>query len=502
MRSLYSRLKTSSLLLLCLALLSTRAVYSQSTTVDARNFINNVVEIGLSDFGLVTGEDSSRIYFIAVRHTLNEKSAPAEPIAASIKTAKFYNGAYRAKATKLQALPFGAFTIVLYEAARPKERKWQSNFYHSLEYKRGDLSTLRDKWMSDKIWSIHSAKINVQKTAKDGVSTLKVPKDAGIAKGMPLINSEGFIAGMMAESSLGKTTVRAIDLDKIAEALYKAGEDCRYFNLIEWGQTETRCVIELKARLAAEEKARLEASKKDSELEKKNREQAIKDSLEQAKLERKEKRQPRQHFLDYGIQANFLPGPLQVPGAVKDNYFRTRVFNAGVVLYLNLDKKHLNRITIKPRYGEFFEQNDPGLWTSPDEALRIISSTYKYVEMPIVLERKLFQAKSYSIAIGAGYSGGYVFKQQYNWTDKSSNIDNRVDMTPARPAIMHRLLGELYLYESKIGRLGLIYAKDLSGYPNSEYILNHAGTDYTLFADRNKGSYLGLELQIRLRGKW
>ena len=112
-----------------------------------------------------------------------------------------------------------------------------------------------------------------------------------------------------------------------------------------------------------------------------------------------------------------------------------------------MDKKGRNRVSLKPRYGEFYERNDPGLWTSPDESVKIVISSYNYVEMPVVLERKLFQAKKYSMAIGAGYAPGYVFKQNYTWTDKSLDIGNKVAITDLEKEIRHRLLGELYLYE-------------------------------------------------------
>lgn len=472
--------------------------------VTTRNYINNVVEIGLSDYGIITAEDSTAIYFIAVRHTANERGYPAEGIATTIKTAKFYNNTYRAKATKVNTAVFGAFTIVLYSAPRPSESKWQSSYFFSLGHKRGQLSTFRDKWMSDKIWAVHNAKINVVKQNKNKLVSLKVPREAGLAKGMPLVNSEGFIAGILAESSLGKTTIRAISMDDIAIALYNSGADCRYIGMVEWGKNDTRCVLEEKARLLAAEKLNLDSlnkSKATTEQLAKQKEKETKDSIANAaKLAKKQI--PRRHFIDFGVYGNFLGGPLQVNDAVTDNYFKTRTWHAGIAVYLNIDKKGYNRITLKPGYGEFYERNDPGIWTSPDEAMKIVISSYRYVQMPIVFERKLFQARSYSMAIGAGYSPGYVLNQDYTWTDKTATDENKVSITNDKKEIRHRLLGELYFYESKIGRLGLVYARDISDYPNANHIVNVNGTDYTPFDARKQAWYLGLEVQIRLGGRW
>jgi hypothetical protein len=41
---------------------------------------------------------------------------------------------------------------------------------------------------------------------------------------MPMVNNEGFIAGMFAESTLGKKVVKVISMKEIADALYVAGD--------------------------------------------------------------------------------------------------------------------------------------------------------------------------------------------------------------------------------------------------------------------------------------
>src|SRR5882672_4597166 len=86
----YKNSKTGSflsrLLLLFTCLFISRGLIAQTHPgpVNTRNFLNNIVEIGLRDFGLVTGEDSTHIYFIAVRHTQPEKDRGMDPVAKSI----------------------------------------------------------------------------------------------------------------------------------------------------------------------------------------------------------------------------------------------------------------------------------------------------------------------------------------------------------------------------------------------------------------------------------
>lgn len=472
-----------------------------------RSYLDNVVEIGLSDFGVITAQDSGNIYFIAVRRSLNEKNAFAEKITNTIKTVKFYGGSYRAKATKVTTAVFGAFTVVLYKSPRPADDKWTRHYFFSITHKKGKLSTFRDKWLSDKIWATMDAKMTMIKQPKAGVGigTLEVPLEAGIAKGMPLVNNDGFIAGVFAEATLGKKTVKIIDMKAIADALYVAGgNNCKYFQMVEWNQTAIRCVLEQQALEAAALKAKLDA-------EAKNKKSGSKQSKKQ-KQENKDtssvnvahaKPAPKKHFVDYGLNANILFDPLLKNNPAKDNDFATRAFHVGVSVHLNIDKKRgNNRITLKPRYGNFSERNDDGLWATPDEEVRILKTTYQYAELPVILERRLFGGKNFSVALGAGYSAGYVFSHKYDWVDKAVTAISSQKVGNAGTAIMQRFIGELHFYEFKFGRVTAVYTKDISSYPHANYNLSVNGTDYTPFANKQKNWYVGMELSIRLRGSW
>jgi hypothetical protein len=473
-----------------------------------RSYLDNVVEIGLSDFGLITAQDSASIYFIVVRRSQVEKNSMPEKITNTIKTVKFYGGSFQAKATKVTTTQFGGFTVVLYKSPKPADDKWARNYYFSITHKKGKYSTFRDKWLSDKIWSTMDAKMKMIKQPKAGVGlgTLEVPVEAGIAKGMPLVNSDGFIAGVFAEATLGKRTVKIIDMKAIADALYiAAGNNCSYFHMLEWNATDIRCVLEQQARDAAAEKAKLDAeakaNKPTTKQNKKNK-QAVKDSTAE-KISQAEKPEPKKHFLDYGINANILADPQMTNNSAKNNDFSTYAYHAGLSLHLNIDKKKgNNRITLKPRYGNFSERNDDGLWTSPDDEIRIVSSRYQYVEMPVILERRLFGNDKYSIAVGAGYSAGYVFNHSYQWIDKAVTSMTKEPVTNAGTAITQRLIGELHFYEFKFGRLTAVYAKELSGYPHANYQVTSGGIDYTPFAEKKKSWYIGLEMGIRLRGSF
>lgn len=485
----------------CLISISSSA---QSTTADKRGFVNNVVDIGVSEFGFITAEDSTRIYFVTIRHSLNEKNYPAEVVPQTIKVAKYYNGAYRAKATKVREIRMGVFSVALYQSPKPPDSKWLSNYFHSLDDKKGKLSTFRDKWVSDEIWYMHNAKIEVAKKAKNGIYSLKVTKDAGLARGMPLINDQGFIAGIIAESSLGKTVIRAISMEDIADMLYIAGNNnCRFIHMIEMGQHATRCELEALAKKEAEEKAALEAEKK-AQLAKKNdrkEDEPVKPDTVKAEIPVLAKETPKQHFLDYGLSANLMGGPKQVDRPGENSYFKTKTFHAGIALYMNIDrKKGRYRITLKPGYGSFAEENNPAIWASPGQDVKIFKSNYQYIEMPVVFERQLFSTSKFSTAVGLGYSAGYVLGQKYTWTDKEA-IEGFEQKIPGS-SIQQRMLAELHFYQCKIGRVGLVYAQDITRHPNENYILAVNGTEYQPFADRKKGWYLGLELALRLRGNW
>jgi hypothetical protein len=486
---------------LMISLFFSKNSIGQTNPMYTRSYLNNVVDIGLSDFGLITAEDTANLYFIAVRRSQFAKDAMPEKIANTIKEVKFFGTTYKAKATKVKTLPFGAFTIVLYKSPLPKTQvTWQRNYYFSLAHKKGKFSTFRDKWLSDKIWSVQEGKISVGKALKNGVYNLNVPLDAGIAKGMPLVNSEGFIAGMFAEPTLGKTVAKIISMKDIADALYVAGgNSCRYFNMIEWGKTDMRCILEYNAKIEAEEKAKLDAEAKAKKATDKDKKDEPKDStLNVAKSSRVRKN----HFLDYGINANLSTMPVMDNSNGKDNYLKTRAFHVGISLHLNIDKQGKNRITLKPRYGSFYERKDAGLWVSADNNVTIASTSYQYAEMPVVLERQLFKGKNFSVALGGGYSPGWIFGHKYSWYDKTATTPLKESVTSPKTILSHRLLAELYLYESKFGRIGVVYTRDMTGYPNADYKMTVNGTDYMPFESREKAWFIGIELGIRLRGAW
>jgi len=495
-----------TLCMLLAGILLSRSSTAQSTTpADMRGFVNNVVEVGVSEFGFITAEDSSHIYFVTIRHSLNERNYPAEVVPQTFKNAKFYNNSYRAKATKVREARMGAFSVALYKAPKPGESKWRANYYNTLDDKKGKISTFRDKWVSDDIWYMHNAKIEIAKKAKDGVYTLKVTKDAGLARGMPLLNDQGFIAGIIAESSLGKTNIRAISMDDITEMLYMLGNnDCRYMHMVQAGQSATRCVLEELAKKEAAEKEAAEAEKKAQLAKNKDdrKEEAPVVKEDTANTKKTFAREtPKQHFIDFGLSANLLGGPKQgnIPSDI--SYFKTKAFHAGVDLYLNIDrKKGRYRITLKPGYGSFTEENDPAIWVSPYQDVKIYKNGYKLVELPVLFEKQLFGNSRISTSLGIGYSAGYVFGQQYTWTDKDAM--DPFTQKVSGSAIQQRLLAQLSFYQCKIGRVGLVFAKDMSNYPNAGYIMQVNGAEHQPFADRKKGWYLGLELAIRLRGDW
>jgi hypothetical protein len=63
--------------------------------------------------------------------------------------------------------------------------------------------------------------------------------------------------------------------------------------------------------------------------------------------------------------------------------------------------------------------------------------------MPVILERRLFGNGKYSIAVGAGYSAGYVFNHSYQWIDKAVTSMTKEQIPNTGTAITQRLIGEL-----------------------------------------------------------
>src|SRR5688572_33072896 len=89
------------IIFILICLFFSRISIAQTGAAYTRSYLNNVVEIGLSDFGVIISEDSTHIYFIAVRQTAYER------IANTLKVVKFYGNNYRTKATKVKETRFG-----------------------------------------------------------------------------------------------------------------------------------------------------------------------------------------------------------------------------------------------------------------------------------------------------------------------------------------------------------------------------------------------------------
>jgi hypothetical protein len=77
-------LRPFMVILVCVFGLISKSI-AQSNPAYTRSYLNNIVELGLSDYGIITGEDSSNIYFIAVRRIITEKQDYAERIAPVLK---------------------------------------------------------------------------------------------------------------------------------------------------------------------------------------------------------------------------------------------------------------------------------------------------------------------------------------------------------------------------------------------------------------------------------
>ena len=77
--------------------------------------------------------------------------------------------------------------------------------------------------------------------------------------------------------------------------------------------------------------------------------------------------------------------------------------------------------------------------------------------MPIVFERRIINASNFSISLGAGYSPGLVFDHKYDLWEKATTSIYKQSVSGGGSNIIHRVVGELYFYESKSLRVAAVY---------------------------------------------
>lgn len=427
---------------------------------EPKRFYSNVVKIGSHDFGFITGQDKDNYYFICIRPLTFNSDAP-------INTVHFYLSKFTTTANRIKNFRLGSsYTVALYQCKRDVGNHWQDKFYGSDNRTAFQLSTFVGDNVEDSLWSIDRESIIINELSNPDLIKIKVPANSDVEMGMPIITDYGSIFAIFAERGNQKTLIDAIDMNSIADQIFRYDPGCKYLNMIQYGKTDTRC--NTNSKIVVEE----DNPSKESRTYK---------------------------FINFGIFGNLMGGFPQ-HNVMNEGKGGTLMYNYGVSLYFNIDPMNYKRLTVKIGTGAFSESFDNGIWKSSDDAVTQTGSDYKFINIPIVYEFEVYHSSNTSGSFGIGYSPYFTFKQSIDIKNNSSGTTYlyKVDQS----GMTHRIIAELHFVEWENIRIGLNGARDLTPFPNNNYKLNFQNVAYKPYESRKGTWYVGLELSVRFTGNW
>ena len=441
-------------------LLMTTQVIGQENNFNS--VLSNVVDLGGGNFGLVTGGvDENTLSFITV--------ADSKSVFFSGISVKFFGIETESTAYLIKTFVFGNYTLALYECSRPKNLILRSNNYDFFSSPSNSFRTFLDNGKSDNQWSAYREQISLI-SLSNNVASMRMNGQSIFSRGMPVINEQGSLVGMIASESSdeGVVSFDVIDFSVIEQLLYDF-EKCKYFKLILFGQKLTIC---------------------------------DKEELEYALHMQEDKRKYRA-----SRKYNFTAAPAIRLGMLIDgaNYpyssdIMTQVgygFTVGINFHINADRRF--RLNLKPRLGYYYFSR----FGSEDYLMDVgqfEGINFQLFEIPIILEYVIKYYKKQNIVISFGYVP--IIELTTNAIFWDSQFDATYSMEVKDSTSQSSLLFELSL-ERRKSKWSFNYSMQLNEWVDPNYELSKNNQTITPFQGQKSFSpYFGVEFSYRLWGNW
>jgi|GEM_PF-2198317 len=458
-------MKKKLLLPLFILLLSYHALMAQNTK--AYQYLPNVVDIENNSFGLIVGQNPAQgeVYFIALT---NKQSGEAElPSKLNIR---YYKLSEKAVATRISKTTVADQWVYLYRAPLKAKLDIRDRNYTALSG-RNSYQSYIDNGEVDSIWYSSEPPFKQISQEQNGKHVLQTDRGNFYYRGMPLIDDQGNLAGLLTTST-GSNSERfrvpeAISMADIAKRLYEF-DKCSFFQMVETGQVFNPC-------------DRL----KNAQVQK-NKEEDIYNSNNQV------------HALAIGhaltLNGNFSSGP---NGSSMAGFG----YAAGLNIYINPDKGKV-RLLLSPRFNHV-----------PFKVNANVSSTYKSgfltkkfrantVDMPVVLEFVTKrQIKGYGF-FGIGYVPGYQFDGKYIYSADGGDSKTRA-VAFGTAKFTNKVLLEIGTAGAR-RRAAFFVAYQFTGWTDQSYTTVVNGITVAPFNGFGSNGYfsLGLEFSSRWSGQW
>lgn len=431
---------------------------------DLKRYLNNIVEVGAGEFGLIVGDDNNHtVYFI----TASTKDDEGAVVFAPQLFSKFYRQSAVNKAIYIRKFSVGSSEFALYSVNSIVIPKWEKYSYGTLGNGSGMYRTFMDNGKPDSMWFVNSANLNVNEKIGGNLFQFRVSRDDVFFKGMPVVDASKGIVGIIAQSQTDKNEVAftVIDIKAVEEQLFEFS-NCRYFNMIAIGETGTRCQIENEIRVT----------------------------------KFKEVKQAKQDLQVFA----FAHGP-----GYAVNYTISGGYNGGLGgfgigagwnLFINPDRGKF-RVTLKPRYSRIRLNANEEYTFNSTIGYRPKSFRIRNFELPITLEWVTKRGRNGNSYVGFGYTAAYQQPVVFSYTQGNSTSTNKKTAIVTAGS-KHKINFDLG-YESGRNRVSFFANYQLTPWSDYNYYLTV--DNYAIHAFEGAGlSYLmiGIEFLVRLKGSW
>lgn len=421
------------------------------------SYLPNIVDLGGGNFGIITSDlDDKTISFITTRSSDSDFFNGI--------SVKFYNIDFESTAHLVKTFVVGKNTIGLYQCEKPENFTWRIEHYNYFSSNSGTFRTFLDNGKSDNQWSNYRETISLVDFS-NGIATLQMGNQPLYNPGMPILNEQGSIVGIIASKITDENTFtfEAIDFSIIEKFLYDFAK-CKYFKMILFGQKMDLCT--------QKEKVKLSNQREDE----------------------KNYRQNKRYFITAAPAFNL--GVLDLPSEKPESNYAGFGYTAGINLYLWPDQP--TRLSFKPRYAQYrvgLYEGTPNILDEIDFQVLNLNS----FEIPVMVESVYSYNRKNNWVVALGYVPSFNTSSELIY-----HINGEEFLENIKPgsSIFHKLLVEL-TFENRISRWGFYYGLQFNHRIDPDFLIEIQNQLYQPFEGQKSFShYFGAEFSWRLWGNW
>ena len=427
-----------------------------SQELDLSSYLSNVVDVGNGSFGIITGEiDKHTLSFVTVGDR-------GEDFFSGISV-KFYGRGFEATGLLVKKFEFGDYTLALYQCEKPSDFSWRPDHYGFISLNSTTFRTFLDNGKSDNQWSSYREPI-VAVQLSNGIATLRLGDHSLFSRGMPIINHNGSIVGLVAskQDSDSHLLFEALDFSVIERLLYQYGK-CKYFSLLKHGQKSTLCELW--------------------------REEQKSSERQNAKFRRRNK-----SYL-FALAPGIGGGYYLLSSRDEETAFSGWGYAAQLNFVIGPDLG--GRVILKPRYAKY--NLVPAETAYSSSAMKPKALRLEFVEIPVLIEgiTTQFQGENQTLAIG--YAPSFLHNSDIRFVVDDQELLRQVY---ASRFTTHKFIFELGL-EYRALKCVAYYNAQFGRWLDRNTEFRYQGHTLRPFSGhRGLTHYFGVEISWRLWGNW